>query len=73
MKKLKQITNVFVVKRPYVNAYYYKDNTNCMYKPLSFSKEKPVNNIPFDSINLDTAIKQNVLIFKYKILSKITN
>ena len=29
--KLKQITNVFVVDRPYVNTNYYKDNTNSRY------------------------------------------
>lgn len=42
MKKLKQITNVFVVDRPYVN-------TDSMYDSI--------NSIPLDSINLDTAIK----------------
>jgi len=49
MKKLKQITNVFVVDRPYVNTNYYKDNTDSMYDSI--------NSIPLDSINLDTAIK----------------
>lgn len=49
MKKLKQLANVFVVDRPYINAFYYKDNTDSMYEKI--------DTIPFDSINLDTAIK----------------
>ena len=54
--KLKQITNVFVVDRPYVNTNYYKDNTNSMYDSIN-------------NINLDIAIKnmyKNLNKKKYK-------
>lgn len=57
MKKLKQIANVYIVDRSYVNAFYYSKDKDSKFLYKNNIMYKPLDELNINDLKLDIAIK----------------